>query len=1060
MAVQITGVRAVVQDYQSFASTLKEINGLYASIGESAKKAAQDVNALGASVSKIKAPKATSGVSAASSAMSGMGAAVGGMTGGPMGALAGMGLDALGGIGGQIQSFVSGIVSSIGNALGNIAQIAMGIITAQVFNRIADGIGTMAQTAFEAATSFQMLRVRLQGLVAKDMRASDSTLTMADSLQQAKQGAQELFSWISVLSIKTPFTRDSLSNALSMSMAYGLNVDEAKKLTVAVGDFVAGMGLEQDKMQQVITALGRMQGTGRATGEMIAMLRDASVNINDIFDIMATNTGKTTEELKKMQEQGILPASDFLQAFIDLSSKDFGGSMERMGATWQTVTSNIQDFIGSMIGIEAMGPALDTVTAQMGSALERLMQPDVQGFFRAVGSILSSFVNDALGMVPNMYTYGANLMTSFADGVIAGANMLLDVLSQIGNMIAEWLSPGSPPKLLPDIDDWGTAAIGEWLQGFTEADFGVLDSLQKPIKSALEQVMGKDDAGKAFADISKAMMASLGAGGAGSEDLFANIAASTGEFGTQVSNLARLEFGLAQATNDVASAQERINAARKVEEDSYATVQALAKEYNAMRRAGASKAELGAKLSELNAAKMTMKQAKDQRKQSEKDLATSQEKEKSLKGQIDLQAKVVDEMLELSDAAKDANKELKGAGKIGGAGAGLGGGLAKKLVDSMGDPAAAVAGMVDGFKQDFLDRWNGFVSDLQSKLAPWKEIWDRISNDPIGALGNLWNAFKSGEMMVDIAAFLGDPAEKLGEWTGKAIGWMLTDGARLLEYAFGQILINSPAVLNAIGMGATYLAIRFMSGFIKGLADAMPDHTAALTTFGMGIAAPVILGIDTSWLAFTTRFFVNFMTWLMGLSAAALLQWGIFKTKFIEVAYELRTQVGENVQSMKDGIMSSLGDLVAYINKNVAEAFSGLGGIMDSVTNGAAKAIQGAFDGLKSAAEGVAGAIGKIGDAIRGLPSLPSYITPGSPTPFEIGLRGINAALKQGYQQTLPAYSARVSGMAAPQMSALQPAPMTTNNNNRTLHYEPHYQTAPANANQDLSVMQVMWGTS
>jgi len=80
-------------------------------------------------------------------------------------------------------------------------------------------------------------------------------------------------------------------------------------------------------------------------------------------------------------------------------------------------------------------------------------------------------------MSDDMFSFGHDLVISFAEGMAAAINAVLDVLISIGNAIAEWLAPGSPPKILPEIDDWGTSAMNEFIGGMSNADFGALGNL-------------------------------------------------------------------------------------------------------------------------------------------------------------------------------------------------------------------------------------------------------------------------------------------------------------------------------------------------------------------------------------------------------------------------------------------------------------------------------------------------------------------------------------------------------------------------------------------------------
>jgi TP901 family phage tail tape measure protein len=99
----------------------------------------------------------------------------------------------------------------------------------------------------------------------------------------------------------------------------------------------------------------------------------------------------------------------------------------------------------------------------------------------------------------------------------------------------------------------------------------------------------------------------------------------------------------------------------------------------------------------------------------------------------------------------------------------------------------------------------------------------------------------------------------------------------------------------------------------------------------------------------------------------------------VGVALETAAQAWEKYLS------PALDALVGFVGEHVNPVLEDLGGWLDTVTGG--------FDGIRDAAGWVIGRLGELADAIRNLPDLPDVFTPGSPTPFEIGLRGIADAL-------------------------------------------------------------------
>lgn len=121
-------------------------------------------------------------------------------------------------------------------------------------------------------------------------------------------------------------------------------------------------------------------------------------------------------------------------------------------------------------------------------ALVQKTTPAIEGWVSFLSQKFSEIGSNAL-------TWGENVSGQFAQGIYDGAQAVLDALIYIGNLITSWLMPGSPPKLLPDLDKWGTEAANVYLQGWTKADFGIFETLGGEIESLLRSQAGKNDTG-------------------------------------------------------------------------------------------------------------------------------------------------------------------------------------------------------------------------------------------------------------------------------------------------------------------------------------------------------------------------------------------------------------------------------------------------------------------------------------------------------------------------------------------------------------------------------------
>lgn len=103
-----------------------------------------------------------------------------------------------------------------------------------------------------------------------------------------------------------------------------------------------------------------------------------------------------------------------------------------------------------------------------------------------------------------------------------------------------------------------------------------------------------------------------------------------------------------------------------------------------------------------------------------------------------------------------------------------------------------------------------------------------------------------------------------------------------------------------------------------------------------------------------------------------------------------------------------------------------LGPIIQGLVDGAIGALKGAFEGISKAIQDVIGWIDSVIKKLKEI-KLPDFLTPGSPTPFEVGLRGIaqamksvNAQLDQSALFNPPSLTFEPVAASAPTLSGLE----------------------------------------
>ena len=237
--------------------------------------------------------------------------------------------------------------------------------------------------ALEAAEGFQVLRVRLEGLMARQFLKEDTTGTLkfADALKQAIPQAKGLFKWMAMLAIQTPFDTMDVAQTFTLATSYGLLKDQAVSLTEAILEFSAGMGLSNVASTRIIENFGQMIAQGKITGtELRDLGRGAFVPVTDIMieaakamGILGSETRITAKEMNDFaRENGIDPVIALMEGFIDVVGREFVGAGERMSKTLTTIKNNMGNLIETFIGVNMLSPILDRLSEKAAGFLTAL----------------------------------------------------------------------------------------------------------------------------------------------------------------------------------------------------------------------------------------------------------------------------------------------------------------------------------------------------------------------------------------------------------------------------------------------------------------------------------------------------------------------------------------------------------------------------------------------------------------------------------------------------------------------------------------------------------------
>ena len=530
---------------------------------------------------------------------------------------------------GAVTSFVGSAVSAAGDFEQNlnVLQTASGATAAQMdqMRSMAVALGNdmtlPGASASDAATA--MLELSKAGLSVTDtMDAAKGTLQLAAAAEtDAATAAQVVSGALNAFGLSGEHATE-----IADQLAAGANASAASMTDLSDGFKQAGFAFNAtgQSTSDLIASLAMLTNVGLTGSDagtalknvMLQLMaptdaaaatmaqyginvRDAQGNMlpfRDIIGVLQTQLGGLSAAQREAALKTILQG-DGMKAMLPLLDAGVAGfdamkaKVNEAGAAQAMAQAQMQGFNGAMGGLSN---AVETLQLVIGTALLPVLTALVGIAANAINAVttfaqalmgsadafqslgpVAQFVVNALQSVGQVFidiagqavAWGENIVSQLAGGMMGAAGAVMEVLGSIGAMIANLLMPGSPPKLLPELDSWGAGAMTAYMEGWGQGDFSIFNSISDTIKSALDgiakstgnkgmnvasMVMGtQDDIAKAINEIHTL--------GSVSEETFNAIISAAGPAGPQVSELVRAYLDLEAATQEVASAQAELN---------------------------------------------------------------------------------------------------------------------------------------------------------------------------------------------------------------------------------------------------------------------------------------------------------------------------------------------------------------------------------------------------------------------------------------------------------------------------------------------------------------------
>jgi hypothetical protein len=342
----------------------------------------------------------------------------------------------------------------------------------------------------------------------------------------------------------------------------------------------------------------------------------------------------------------------------------------------------------------------------------------------------------------------------------------------------------------------------------------------------------------------------------------------------------------------------------------------------------------------------------------------------------------------------------------------------------------------------------------QAALAIIYEQTDRIAGDFINTSDGLANSQRILEAQFqDVSAQLG---AILIPYVQQFVDWVsgLLDVFQGLSPEMQKFAVIGGVIVAALGplfliIGAIIPVVTALAGIISGplilaialIVGAVALLTAAWTQNWFGIQE-VVAGVIAWFQTYVAPVFtavLQLLSQTMGIALSIAAQfwtstllpalqavWSFIQANVLPLIIALAglieavlgvalTAVAGLIQNIVIPAMQKMGD---WVQKNLMPAISSLASWLNTK-------LAPAFSAISGAIQTIIGWIQNLTKKFENI-TLPDWLTPGSPTPFEMGLRGIDKELSGIAKSSLPSFSVGLADLGAPSLAVGNAASVTT----------------------------------
>lgn len=231
------------------------------------------------------------------------------------------------------------IAPGVGTAVGALAGGVIGLAQGgtQVFEQKDEAFKSYVQESTENALAKQEEMLSTGSAIAAQRETDQISF---NTLFGSEDIASKFLSDLRTTAARTPFEYNDLTGMSKILNTYGYDENHILPTLEIIGDAGAALGMAAQDMNEVSTAIGRINATGKTSLEYINPLQERGI---DAVGALAKNYGVSNGEVYDMISKGKIAGEEAARVILRSMSDSFAGAMQNQSQTMSGLQSTLED---------------------------------------------------------------------------------------------------------------------------------------------------------------------------------------------------------------------------------------------------------------------------------------------------------------------------------------------------------------------------------------------------------------------------------------------------------------------------------------------------------------------------------------------------------------------------------------------------------------------------------------------------------------------------------------------------------------------------------------------